>query len=224
MNNHKIDEGREIKSHYINELLVRYPSLKENKHEIISAYRILLECYKHGNKILIAGNGGAASDSQHIVAELMKGFRLERPIERGLANKLLEIDTARGEILASKLEMGLPAISLVSQDAFGSAYINDKYAEGLFAQQVLGYGRKGDVFWGISSSGDSENVICGAIVSKAIGMKTIGLTGKNGGALKEYVDVCVCVPETETYRIQELHLPIYHCWCMMLEESIFGGY
>ncbi len=210
----------------INEHLVdtigRYPKLESIKNDIGSAYELLRKCYTNGGKLLIAGNGGSASDSQHIVGELMKRFVLNRPLPNELKQRLIKIDSKRGRDLSDNLEIGLSAIALSAHDALNTAYTNDAYADGVFAQQVLGYGKKGDAYLGISTSGNSENVLCGAIVAKAIGMKTIGLTGNDGGKLKDFVDVCICVPETETYKIQELHLPIYHCLCMMIEEEFFG--
>lgn len=207
---------------HIEDLINRYPQLSEIKQEIVNAYLIMEECYKNHGKLLIAGNGGSAADSEHMAGELMKKFKLNRPVSKEFAYKLKCIDPEKGASLAKKLECSLPAIPLVAHEALTTAYINDADGLGVFAQQLFGYGQKGDVFLGISTSGNSKNVINAAIVAHASEMEVIGLTGKEGGELSELSDVVVRVPETETYVIQELHLPIYHCWCLMLEEKFFG--
>lgn len=207
---------------HLDNLINRYEKISSIKDDISNAFELLKDCYTKGGKLLIAGNGGSASDSQHIVGELMKSFVLKRSVPDELSKRLVEINPDRGRELSERLEVGLPAIALSSQDALSTAYINDVYADGVFAQQVLGYGKVEDVYLGISTSGNSKNIICGAIVAKAKGMKTIGLTGETGGSLMKLSDICICVPEIETYKIQELHLPIYHCLCMMLEEELFG--
>ena len=192
------------------------------KQDIIDAYLIMEECYEHDGKMLIAGNGGSAADSEHIAGELMKRFKTPRPVTPEMAEKLREIDPVRGEDLAKNLERGLMAIPLVAHEALSTAYINDVDGLGVFAQQLFGFGRLGDVFLGISTSGNSKNVMSATVVARAIGMKVIGLTGIKGGELASVADVAVKVPETETYMIQELHLPVYHCWCLMLEDKFFG--
>lgn len=207
---------------HIEDLINRYPQLSEIKQEIVNAYLIMEECYKNHGKLLIAGNGGSAADSEHMAGELMKKFKLNRPVSKEFAYKLKCIDPEKGASLAKNLECSLPAIPLVAHEALTTAYINDADGLGVFAQQLFGYGQKGDVFLGISTSGNSKNVINAAIVAHASEMEVIGLTGKDGGELSELSDVVVRVPETETYVIQELHLPIYHCWCLMLEEKFFG--
>lgn len=204
-------------------LIERYPVLEECRQPIMDAFFVMEECYGHDGKLLIAGNGGSAADSEHIAGELMKRFRTPRPVTPGMADKLKEIDPVRGEYLANKLERGLMAIPLVAHEALTTAYMNDVDGTGVFAQQLLGFGRCGDVFLGISTSGNSRNVMLATVVAKASGMKVIGLTGMEGGELAEAADVVVKVPETETYMIQELHLPVYHCWCLMLEERFFGN-
>ncbi len=208
---------------HIDLLLKRSPKLECVKNSIIEAYLILEECYKHDGKLLIAGNGGSAADSEHIAGELMKRFKILRPVPEEFADRLKQIDSVRGKHLAENLERGLMAIPLVAHEALTTAYINDVDGLGVFAQQLYGFGRKGDVFLGISTSGNSENVISATVVARALGMKVIGLTGKNGGELVEIADVSIKVPETETYMIQELHLPVYHCLCLMLEDKFFGG-
>ena len=208
---------------HIDLLIERYPILAECRQSIIDAYLIMEETYEHDGKMLIAGNGGSAADSEHIAGELMKRFKTPRPVTPEFAEKLKAIDPVRGEQLAKNLERGLMAIPLVAHEALTTAYINDVDGYGVFAQQLLGFGRPGDVFLGISTSGNSKNVIPATVVARALGMKVIGLTGAKGGELAQVADVAVKVPETETYMIQELHLPVYHCWCLMLEDKFFGG-
>ena len=174
------------------------------------------------HKLLIAGNGGSAADSEHIAGELMKRFKNPRPVPRTFAERLIEIDPQRGEELARNLEQGLMAIPLVAHEALTTAYINDVDGLGVFAQQLYGFGRPGDVFMGISTSGNSKNIISATVVARALGIKVIGLMGACDGELAKVADVVVQVPETETYKIQELHLPVYHCLCLMLEERFFG--
>lgn len=208
---------------HIELLISRYPKLECIRQDIINAYLVMEECYKKGGKLLIAGNGGSAADAEHIAGELMKRFKAPRPISETLARKLESIDKRRGVELAKNLECSLMAIPLVAHEALTTAYINDVDGLGVFAQQLFGYGRAGDVFLGISTSGNSENVLSATVVARATGIKVIGLTGKNGGELADIADVTVKVPEAETYMIQELHLPIYHCWCLMLEDRFFGS-
>lgn len=207
---------------YIESLIDRYPQLESCRKDLIDSYLVMEECYENGGKLLVAGNGGSAADSEHIVGELMKRFKRPRPISQDFSNKLKEIDPEIGAYLSEKLERSLTAISLVTHEALTTAYINDVDGKGVFAQQLLGHGRKGDVFLGISTSGNSENIMNASVVAKASDIKVIGLTGSTGGKLAKVADVTVKVPETETYIIQELHLPIYHCWCMMLEDKFFG--
>lgn len=206
---------------HIDKLLKRYPVLESCREDIINAYLIMEECYEHDGKLLIAGNGGSAADSEHIAGELMKRFKSPRPVPAEFAEKLRAIDHIRGKELAKNLERGLVAIPLVAHEALSTAYINDVDGLGVFAQQLYGFGRSGDVFLGISTSGNSKNVMNATVVARALGMKVIGLTGAKGGELAKVADVAVKVPEIETYMIQELHLPVYHCWCLMLEDRFF---
>lgn len=208
---------------HIEFLVSRYPALDSIKNEIINAYLIMEECYVNGGKLLIAGNGGSAADAEHIAGELMKRFKTPRPVSKEFAESLEQIDGVRGPLLAKNLECGLMAIPLVAHEALTTAYINDVDGLGVFAQQLFGYGRKGDVFLGISTSGNSKNVINATVVARALGIKVVGLTGANGGELGIVADVCIKAPEFETYLIQEYHLPIYHCLCLMLENRFFGG-
>ena len=203
-------------------LTERYPQLTVCKEDIEKAYLLLEECYKSDHKLLIAGNGGSAADAEHIAGELMKRFDVPRPIPRELARQLKEIDPIRGEDLANNLERALMAIPLVAHEAMTTAYINDVDGYGVFAQQLYGFGRKGDVFLGISTSGNSKNVLSATVVARALGIKIIALTGKDGGELAKVADVAIIVPEKQTYKIQELHLPVYHCLCLMLEDRFFG--
>ena len=207
---------------HVDILISRYPVLESVREEIAQGYLIMKDCYEHDGKLLIAGNGGSAADSEHIAGELMKRFKSPRPVTPEFAEKLKSIDPVQGENLAKNLERGLMAIPLVAHEALTTAYINDVDGLGVFAQQLFGFGRLGDVFLGISTSGNSKNVMSATVVARAIGMKVVGLTGQDGGELAKVADVAVKVPERETYMIQELHLPIYHCWCLMLEETFFG--
>lgn len=207
---------------HTNLLISRYPILEDIKQEIIEAYLVMEECFKNGGKLLIAGNGGSAADSEHIAGELMKSFKKDRPVSEEFANKLKEIDVERGSLLAKNLECSLMSIPLVAHEALTTAYINDVDGLSVFAQQLFGYGKQGDVFIGISTSGNSKNIMNATVVARALGIKVIGMTGAKGGELASAADVAVKVPEIETYMIQELHLPIYHCWCLMLEDKFFG--
>ena len=206
---------------HIDLLISRYQSLRSIRDAIIDAYLLMEECYLHEGKLLIAGNGGSAADSEHIAGELMKRFKTPRPVSAEFADRLKQIDPERGTELAKNLECGLMAIPLVAHEALTTAYLNDVVGLGVFAQQLFGYGRAGDVFLSISTSGNSKNIMNATVVARALGIKVIGLTGENGGELAEVADVAVKVPATETYMIQELHLPVYHCWCLMLEDRFF---
>lgn len=206
---------------FVDELVERYPKLALVKNEIEETYEILKFSYKNDGKLLIAGNGGSCADSEHIVGELMKGFCLKRSVPEEFSNILRNIDEEMGNNLSEKLQGALPAIALDNHNALNTAYLNDVDGLLCYAQQVYGYGKKEDVFLGISTSGNSKNILNAAIVAKAKGMKVIGLTGEGGGKLAELSDVVIKVPEKETYKIQELHLPIYHCLCLMLEKNFF---
>ena len=213
-------EARLIK--HVDLLVNRYPCLKSCQENVIAAYDIMEQAYESDHKLLAAGNGGSAADSEHIAGELMKRFKTPRPIDSSLAHKLEEIDKVRGPQLAKNLERSLMAIPLVAHEALSTAYINDVDGYGVFAQQLLGFERPGDVFLGISTSGNSANIMNAAVVARALGIKVIGLTGRDGGELGKFADVSIRVPEDETYMIQELHLPVYHCLCLMLEDRFFG--
>lgn len=206
---------------YLDELLTRYPVLISVKDDIKEAYEILENCYKNGGKLLIAGNGGSCADAEHIVGELMKGFVKPRAVSAEFGEKLSKADPVRGRELADKLQGGLPAIALTGHPGLSTAYLNDVDGNLIYAQQTYGYGKEGDVLLGISTSGNSKNIMYAMTAAKAIGMKTIGLTGKDGGELKQTAEVSIVVPEKETFKIQELHLPVYHALCLMLEERFF---
>lgn len=207
---------------HIDLLVERYPSLESAKNDIVAAYLLLEESYENGGKLLVAGNGGSAADAEHIVGELMKGFKLPRKPEADFAEKLVEENQQLGSVLAENLQGALPAIALDGHPALSTAYMNDCEPLLCFAQQVNGYGKSGDVFLGISTSGNSKNVLYAATTAHAKGMKVIGLTGAKDSKLKDMSDVCIKAPQTETYMIQELHLPIYHCLCLMLEDNFFA--
>lgn len=207
---------------HIDLLVERYASLESARNDIVAAYLLLEESYENGGKLLVAGNGGSAADAEHIVGELMKGFKLPRKPEADFAEKLVEENQELGSVLAENLQGALPAIALDGHPALSTAYMNDCEPLLCFAQQVNGYGKSGDVFLGISTSGNSKNVLYAATTAHAKGMKVIGLTGAKDSKLKDMSDVCIKAPQTETYMIQELHLPIYHCLCLMLEDRFFA--
>lgn len=207
---------------HLKHLIERYPLLDYCQKELHEAYSILEAAYASGRKLLVAGNGGSAADSEHIVGELMKEFKLKRKVYGEQAEELLHISPELGKVLADNLQGALPAISLTGHSALTTAFMNDSEPELVFAQQVNGYGKPGDVFLGISTSGNSRNILYAAVTAKSKGLKVIGLTGKRENKLQCYSDVCIHVPETETYKIQELHLPVYHCLCLMLEDKFFG--
>lgn len=203
----------------LNELMERYPALISAGDAIKKAEGILLECFKNGGKLLVCGNGGSCADSDHIVGELMKGFLLKRKIPDTMREKLSEYED--GTYLADNLQGAVPAVSLTAHAGLISAFANDVAPDMVYAQQVYGYAKKGDVLIGITTSGNSANVVNAAKVAKACGMKVIGLTGKNENKLDKISDVVIHAPETETFKVQELHLPIYHYLCAKCEQEIF---
>ena len=207
----------------IDTLIRRYPILKDCQEDIQKAYKLLEDCFSTKHKLLVAGNGGSCADAEHIVGELMKGFKDKRPINNDLANKIKDIDSNNGALLSERLQQGLPAIALNNHQGLNTAIINDVIDGGelIYAQQILGYGEENDVFLAISTSGNSTNLYNACLVAKAKGLKTIALTGKDGGKLAKICDVSIVAPENETFMIQELHLPIYHTLCLMLENHFF---
>ena len=206
---------------HIKQLLKRNPELTGLKAEIEKAAQAIIKSYENGGKLLACGNGGSSSDSDHIVGELMKSFEGRRPLNAELKNKLEQVGNERGAYLAENLQQGLPAISLTAHTALTTAVANDIDADVIFAQQVTGYGVAGDILVGMSTSGNSQNVIDAILVAKAKGMVTIGLTGEAGGKLKELCDILINVPERRTAYVQEFHLPVYHTLCLMIEDHFF---
>jgi D-sedoheptulose 7-phosphate isomerase len=206
---------------FVRQLLDRYPVLSGIGGRIQKAAELLIGTYEAGGKLLIAGNGGSAADAEHIVGELMKGFVKKRPLPPEFVAELERIDGDAALHIGKKLQQGLPAIALTGHTALSTACINDIDGNLVYAQGVYGYGRGGDLFLGISTSGNAKNVLYALITARAKGMKTIALTGGGGGALAKYADLSIIVPETETYKIQELHLPVYHALCLAVEERFF---
>ena len=200
----------------------RYPVLLPCREDIAACAKRIGDTFARGGKLLIAGNGGPAADAEHIVGELMKSSVLPRPLDAGLMERMRSIDPQRGDVLAAHLQQGLPAIALDGHPALSTAFQNDCEPQLVFAQQVIGYGREGDALLAISTSGNSENVLYAAIAAKARGLAVIGLTGARESRLSALADVCIRVPATETYQVQELHLPVYHALCAALEAELFG--
>lgn len=203
------------------ELIARYPELDECVPDIDDAFQILADCFEKGGKLLICGNGGSAADCEHLVGELMKGFLSKRPLPDEVRSRLTDAFPAEGEYLADHLQGALPAISLVSHSGLMTAYANDVASDMVYAQQVYGYGKPGDVLIAISTSGRSANILHALRVARTQGMATIGFSGRSGGDMPSLCDVVVRVPEEETLKIQERHLPIYHALCEMLEQALF---
>jgi len=212
-----------IKFNHIKELVERYPQLSDNQKEIAKAAEYLIKCFKEGGKLLVCGNGGSSADSDHIVGELLKGFEQKRPLTQKMKNELIGIEGDRGAYLSEKLQQGLPAISLAANSTLITAVANDTDPDLIFAQQVTGYGKSGDLLIAISTSGNSQNVIDAIITAKAKGMVIIGFTGENGGKMKSYCDILINVPGTRTAFIQELHLPVFHALCLTVEDAFFGN-
>jgi len=206
---------------YLQQLIERYPHLEPTSHDINLAFNILVKSFSNGGKLLIAGNGGSNSDSEHIVGELMKNFLKKRSLPDVFIENINKVDYDIAQYLIPRLQPALPAIALSCHTSLNTAVINDIDGNLIFAQQVYGYGKDGDVFLGISTTGNSKNLLYAAATAKAKNLSVIALTGADGGNLKNLSDVSIIVPETETYKIQELHLPVYHCLCMMLEDYFF---
>lgn len=198
------------------QLTARYPALSPCRPDIEAAFQIMVDSFRAGGKLLACGNGGSAADAQHIVGELMKSFVLPRHLPEEVYRRLDDV------YLCANLQGALPAISLIGESALTTAYANDCAPDLAFAQQVLGLGRPGDVLLGITTSGNSKNVLYAAKVARAQGMKTVMLTGAGGGKAAELADAIICVPETETFKVQEYHLPVYHALCLAIEEEFFG--
>ena len=207
----------------LDNLLRNYPALEDCKMDIVKAFELLKSVYENKGIILACGNGGSASDAEHMVGEMMKTFNLDRPLPENLKRKLTRDFGNDGKFLADRLQRSLTAISLVSQTSLITARGNDVSADLIFAQQVMGYGKPGDVLFAITTSGNSKNILNAVYTAKVMGLKVIGLTGRTGGKMKAHCDVAICVPADETPRIQELHIPVYHTLCAMLENHFFGA-
>lgn len=203
---------------HIDELCIRYPVLSVCKNDIEKAAEALIESFENGGKLLVAGNGGSCADSDHISSELLKSFVKKRRPSAELIDSIRKINPETGDYLADKLQGSLPVIALTNNTALMTASLNDVDGNVMFAQQVNGYGKEGDVFLGISTSGNSKDIVYPTVVAKAKGLMTVALTGKDGGKLKGIADICIVVPEQETFKIQELHLPVYHALCLEIEE------
>ena len=206
----------------IKNLIDRYPTLALCESDIENATSMLISCYENGGKLLLAGNGGSSADADHIVGELMKGFMKKRELTDSQKAEMKEKCQDISDETLAKLQNALPTISLSSFSALNTAFSNDVDADLVFAQGVLGLGKVNDVLIAISTSGNSKNVVEAAKVAKAIGVKVIALTGKSGGVLKNLADITIAVPESETYKVQELHLPVYHSICAEIESHFFS--
>lgn len=203
-------------------LFGNYPELTGCRDCILAAFNVMRECYQSGGLIMTCGNGGSASDASHIVGELMKSFKCKRPLSEEQRNRLMSLFPQEGTMLAENLQQAVPALALTDQVTLNTAYLNDVSSDMIFAQQVFGYGKKGDVLIGISTSGNSHDVVNACKVAKTFGIHTIALTGEKGGLLADICEVTITVPALETYRVQEYHLPIYHTLCAMLECEFWG--
>jgi D-sedoheptulose 7-phosphate isomerase len=203
-------------------LIEHYPKLQQCEKSIVEAFEMLLATYRGSGKLLVCGNGGSAADAEHLVGELMNKFQLRRPLPPHLSSRLYDsMEEADARFLAENLQQAYPAISLVSQSALATAIINDVNADMIFAQQVYCYGHSSDTLLAISTSGTSRNIIYAVEVARVLGVRTIGLSGSDGGRLKGLCDCTICVPATQTAAIQELHLPVYHALCGMVERELF---
>lgn len=207
---------------HLERLIENYPALGVCRAEIKGAFEILKDTYDRQGMLLVCGNGGSGADSEHIVGELMKEFAIKRPLSQAEQEKLKALSPENGQLLGNHLQGALPAITLTSNIALSTAFSNDAVPDMVFAQQVYGYGNEKNTLLGISTSGNSQNVIYALEIAKVKGMNRIGMTGESGGRMKGLCDVCICVPALSTPDIQELHLPVYHTLCRMIEEAYFG--
>lgn len=206
---------------FIDDTVKRYPVLREVSPKLEASLQALIHCFQSGSKLLVCGNGGSASDSDHIVGELLKGFISKRTLRDSDVEKIENCFPGEGVAIANNLQYGLPAISLTCNGAINSAIANDTNPEYIFAQQVFALGKKGDVFLGISTSGNSKNIVHAIKVAKSLGMTTISLTGEGGGALKSLSDININVGANKVHEVQELHLPVYHALCAAVEHHFF---
>ena len=207
----------------LKELLTRYPALKECREDIEKAVDMVTKCYKSGGKLLLCGNGGSCADCDHITGELMKGFLKKRALSEQQKDVMKRRYPQITDDYLNKLQGALPAIALPSFTALNAAFCNDVDPELIYAQSLIGLGNENDVLMCISTSGNSKNVYAAAVVGKSLGLTVIGLTGKSGGKIGEIADICIQVPETETFKIQEYHLPVYHYICAAVEDIFFKG-
>ena len=212
-----------VQLHHVAELVTAYPALAPQRDAIAEAVRVLVSCFRAGGKLLVCGNGGSAADAEHIVGELGKGFRKRRPLPEDVRSRIQAQLPDGGRELAAALQGGLPAINLAAQTSLYTAFANDVEPDYAYAQQVVAYGRPSDVLLGISTSGNARNVAAAVGVARALGLVTVGLTGQGGGRLARIAHHLIAVPETETYKVQELHLPVYHALCAEVEEALFPG-
>jgi D-sedoheptulose 7-phosphate isomerase len=208
----------------IEELTRRYPELQNLTGQITEAGNLLIDCFRNGGKVMICGNGGSSSDSDHIAGELMKSFESFRPVSSDIAKRLSDISPDRGNYLAQKLEEGLPAIDLSAHRGLITAICNDIDATLIFAQQLMGYGKENDILLAMSTSGNSRNVVDACITARALKMKVIGMTGMTGGKMKEFCDILINVPEKRTAYVQELHLPVFHAICLIIENHFYPNH
>ena len=206
---------------FVAQLIERYTVLSEIAPAIDRAAEILIECAANGGKILTAGNGGSAADADHITGELLKGFVKKRPLAPEIKSKFAALDKAGAVELADSLQMGIAAVNLGNAQALVSAFGNDVNPQAAFAQHLWALARPGDVFIAISTGGNAENIRLALIAARAAGVKSILLTGNKNGVCCGYADVVIAAPEKETFKIQELHLPIYHTLCMAVEEALY---
>ncbi len=205
---------------YIKELVTRYPALESAAESLDRVYFTIKNSFFNDKILFCAGNGGSAADCEHIAGELMKGFLLRRPLSAELAKEMT--DKTGDSQLAGKLQMGLRCISLISHPALNTAYMNDVDPDMIYAQQLFALGRSGDVMIGISTSGGAANICNAFKVARAKGIVTVLFTGLKHGICEEFADLILRAPESETFKVQEYHLPLYHCLCMMLEDAFYG--
>jgi len=220
--NEPLEPGADPRTAQIDELVSRYPPLSACRGSVEEAAELLVRCYTRGGAVLICGNGGSAADAGHIVGELMKGFLEPRRLSQATIDLLTDLDPDIGSSLVASLQRALPAVDLTAQVALTTAFINDQAGEAVFAQQVLGYANPANLLIGISTSGTSRNVVLAAFTAKALGMTAIGMTGRNGRDLSKWCDITIEVPADETAKIQELHLPVYHTLCAIVENHFFS--
>ena len=206
----------------LNVLVERYPELSDCIQDIEQTIDVIVDSYANGGKLLLCGNGGSFADCEHIVGELMKGFLKKRPISAEQREDMKSKCALLDEHTLDKLQCGLPAISLPSLSSLNSAFANDVDPTLVYAQSVFALGKENDVLVAISTSGNAQNVSLAAKVAKSIGMKVVAMTGLGGGNLAKLSDVCIKAPQSETYKVQELHLPIYHCICAAVEKHFFS--